>query len=128
MKELVCFLRERIAVLISVRSSSVSLRNYHCLGPRPMAARGSVRSNDDILPRLLAYHVDGKEKAVLFMKNCTTFTAPFKTDLGYMLQLVTEQWSLGVYMCFCAAGVDSCTNSVLFLHFNGTFHSATEML
>ena len=49
----------------------------------------------------LAYHFDGKEKAVLFMKNCTTFTAPFETDLGYMFQLVlvTVQWSLGVYVC-----------------------------
>jgi len=78
----------------------------------------------------LAYHFNGKEKAVLFMKNCTTFTALFETDLGYVfnLVLVSVQWSLGVYVCICAAGVDTPTNSVRFLHFNGTFHSATGML
>jgi hypothetical protein len=76
----------------------------------------------------LAYHFGSKEKAVLFIKNCMTFTALFETGLGYMFQLVTEQWSLGVYVCVCAAGVDSHINSVLFLHFNGTFHSITEML
>jgi hypothetical protein len=32
----------------------------------------------------LAHHFGGKEKAVLFMKNCTAFTAQFETDLGYM--------------------------------------------
>jgi hypothetical protein len=78
----------------------------------------------------LAYHFGSKEKAVLFMKNCMTFTAPFETGLGYMFQLVlvTEQCSLGVYVCVCAAGVDSHIISVLFLPFNGTFHSVTEML
>jgi hypothetical protein len=78
----------------------------------------------------LAYHFGGKEKVVLFMKNCTTFTAQFETDLGYMFQLVsvTEQWSLEVYVCVCSVADDSHINSVLLLLFNGTFHSATEML
>ena len=70
-------------------STSATLCNGHCFALRRMAARGSVRLVTTFFFVCVFYD---KERAVLFMKDFTTFTAPLERD--FQLVLVTALCSV----------------------------------